>query len=145
MLEPKAQPLVSHDGLREREPSGRLSVDSVNVTRLQPLATPLMVGGISRDARRLRPLFSAYGLVPLQAGGSGSLRPVKRAPLEPGSVMAVPLLTGDADMTAIGTCTDVVGDRVARLRPPVPERGVGRAADGQRASEQHHPEPDDEL
>ena len=125
LLEPKAQPLASHDGLREREPSGRLSVDSVNVTRLQPLATPLMVGGISQKTLdAFAPLFSAYGLVPLQAGGSSSAPPGEApAPLEPGSVMAVPLLTGDADMTAIGTCTDVVGDRVFGFGHPFQNEG----------------------
>ena len=35
-----------------------------------------------------------------------------RPHLEPGSVLAVPLLTGDVDMTALGTCTEVLGDRV---------------------------------
>ncbi len=33
-------------------------------------------------------------------------------PFAPGSVLAVPLLTGDMDITAIGTCTEVLGQRV---------------------------------
>jgi hypothetical protein len=32
--------------------------------------------------------------------------------LEPGSVLAVPLVEGDMDLTAIGTCTEVLGNRM---------------------------------
>ena len=102
-----------------------------------------MVGGISRDARRLRPLFSAYGLVPLQAGGSGSAPPggrPARTRLRDGSPPS------DRRRRRPPSAPAPMSSATAwRLRPPVPERGVGRAADGQRAGEQHHPEPDDEL
>ena len=58
-----------------------------------------------------------WGLTPLQAGGvGGSAVPAEQvgegARLEPGGVLAVPLLTGDSEMTAIGTVTEVLGDRV---------------------------------
>ena len=50
----------------------------------------------------------------LQAGGVGGAPAADEpaAPLEPGSVLAVPLLSGDLEMCAIGTCTEVLGDRV---------------------------------
>lgn len=93
--------------------------------RLQPLATPLMVGGVSqRVLNDFAPLFRAHGLVPLQAGGGGSAPPGEApAPIEPGSVLAVPLLTGDADMTAVGTTTEVVGDRVYGFGHPFQNEG----------------------
>ncbi|MGE5609580.1 MAG: hypothetical protein ACM359_10030 [Bacillota bacterium] len=83
--------------------------------RMQPLATPLMTSGLSPKVfEQFKPMLSAYGLVPLQAGGAG-VSVSAAAPdvkLEPGSAMAVPLMSGDMDMTAIGTCTEVVGNRV---------------------------------
>lgn len=94
--------------------------------RLQPLATPLMIGGISQKILdEFAPLFQAHGLVPLQAGGGGAAPPGEPATeLEPGSVMAVPLLVGDADMTAIGTCTEVLGDRVYGFGHPFQNEGT---------------------
>jgi len=101
---------------RIRENAGRLTGEG-DIPRLEPLATPLMAGGLSqRLLDELGPAFRAAGLVTLQAGGGGSAHddaPAENGPaLEPGSVLAVPLLTGDVDMTAIGTCTEVLGDRV---------------------------------
>src|SRR5688572_18623909 len=43
--------------------------------------------------------------------------------LEPGSAMAVPLLTGDVEMTAIGTVTEVIGDRVIGFGHPFNNEG----------------------
>jgi hypothetical protein len=81
--------------------------------RLQPLATPLMTGGMSTATlARIAPLFAGSGLTLMQSGGSGSDAQGKIPPLEPGSVLAVPLLTGDLELTAIGTCTETVGDRI---------------------------------
>jgi hypothetical protein len=90
--------------------------DLGDVSRLRPLATPLMAGGIpSKIIDQFNPLFSAYGMTMLQAGGigGGSAQSTGEAPqLAPGSVLAVPLITGDMDLTAIGTCTEVIGDHI---------------------------------
>ncbi len=83
--------------------------------RMRALATPLMVGGVnSLTLARISPLFEGSGLVPMQVGsGTGSLSGDQDPPhLEPGSVLAVPLLTGDMELTAVGTCTEIVGDRI---------------------------------
>ena len=82
--------------------------------RLQPLATPLTASGLSPAlVRRLSPMFSACGLRLLEGGGSGvSSLGDPQAPMEPGSVLAVPLLTGDTELCAIGTVTEVRGGRV---------------------------------
>src|SRR3954466_13804053 len=66
--------------------------------RLVPLATPLMTAGISpKVLGDLAPAFAAYGLVPLQSGvgGSGPVPAGEGPKLEPGSVLGVPLITGD--------------------------------------------------
>ena len=86
---------------------------------LVPLATPLMTGGLSpRVLRELGPRFAAAGLLPTQAGGGGGHTDTDD-PIVPGAVLGVPLVTGDVDMTAIGTCTEVIGDRVFAFGHPL--------------------------
>jgi hypothetical protein len=83
--------------------------------KLMPLATPLMTAGISpKVLADFAPAFNAVGLVALQGGvgGTPASREAEAAKLEPGSVLGVPLITGDVEMTAIGTCTEVLGDRI---------------------------------
>lgn len=81
---------------------------------MRPLATPLMAGGVSAAAlARIAPLFANSGLVPMQAGnGVASSDDQSDPQLEPGSVLAVPLLDGDMQLTAVGTCTERIGDRI---------------------------------
>jgi hypothetical protein len=85
-----------------------------------------MVSGLSpKLLEELTPLFKTYGMVPLQAGGAGggaSTRPVD-AKIEPGSVLSVPLLTGDVDFTAVGTCTEVIDGRVFGFGHPFNNEG----------------------
>ncbi len=80
-----------------------------------PLATPLAISGISsKTLAALSPMFHACGLNPVQAGGgSGGSGTSEVGPkIEPGSVLGVPLVGGDVDMSAIGTCTEVIGRHV---------------------------------
>ena len=71
------------------------------------------------------PLFQAQGLVPLQAGGVRQAdRRRRRCPSSsPARSLAVPLLIGDVDMTAIGTTTEVLGDRVFGFGHPFNNEG----------------------
>lgn len=102
-----------------------------DIPRLEPLATPLMASGLSAEAMELlAPAFRMHGLVPLQAGGGaggagarGAGNDETAAPLEPGSVLAAPLLTGDVELTAVGTCTEVLGDRVFGFGHPFNNEG----------------------
>lgn len=89
-------------------------LDARSDVQLRPLVTPLMSAGIpagtlQRFARRL----ADKGMVPLQAGASGagddSTPP---AALEPGAVLAAPMVQGDVELTAVGTVTEVIGERV---------------------------------
>ena len=96
-------------------PNPAPSADIGDAARLRPLATPLMVAGVSAKViAEYDPIFRAYGFSMLQAGGiTGSAAPDGSAPkFAPGSVLAVPMLTGDMDLTAIGTCTEVLGARI---------------------------------
>ena len=92
--------------------------------QLQPLVTPLMAGGLSPQLlREVAPLLRKYGMTPLQAGG-GSASPGVPVKLEPGSVLAVPMLTGDVDLTAIGTVTEVIGNRIFGFGHPFNNEGA---------------------
>jgi hypothetical protein len=92
--------------------------------RIEPLATPLMTSGMSPELfALLAPRFRAAGLVPLQSGGGGAAAGRDNPVLEPGSVLAVPLLTGDLEMTAIGTTTEVIGNRVWGFGHPFNNEG----------------------
>lgn len=93
-------------------PNPRLLAAGGDETGLTPLATPLMTAGLPpRVLEEMEPVFKAYGLIPLQAGGGGSAENLNPK-IEPGSVLAVPLLEGDVDMSAVGTCTEVIGNHV---------------------------------
>jgi hypothetical protein len=86
---------------------------SADAVRLRPLATPLMMAGVPQDLMaKFEPVFKAHGMIPLAAGGAGAMSDEAPVKLEPGSAIAVPLMTGDMDMTAIGTVTEVLDNRV---------------------------------
>jgi hypothetical protein len=93
---------------------------------LEPLATPLMAGGVNANTlERIAPLFAGTGLVPMQVGsGNGSEGDSSDPVLEPGSVLAVPLLTGDMELTAVGTCTEKIGDRIFGFGHPFNGEGA---------------------
>ena len=82
-----------------------------------------MASGLSTHLMdELGPQFKAMGLTMLQSGG-GSSPQGTGLPLEPGSVLAVPLLIGDADLTAVGTVTEVLGDRMFGFGHPFNNEG----------------------
>src|SRR5438552_15002868 len=45
-------------------------------------------------------------------GGASATGVAAPAKLDLGSLLGVPRITGDVEMTAIGTCTEVLGDRI---------------------------------
>lgn len=82
-----------------------------------PMALP--VGVQSPElAAMLDPFFAPLGLaVQPMAAGSGPHPPKwidpDDAKIKPGSVFTIPLVTGQVDMTALGTCTEVLPDGTA--------------------------------
>jgi hypothetical protein len=82
---------------------------------LAPLRTPLAATGFS--AHSLGLLGDALrhtGAVPVAGGGASSkvAEEAKDAKLEPGGPLTVALITGDFDLSGIGTVTHIDGDRV---------------------------------
>ena len=89
-------------------------------TLLRPIATPLTLGGF--DASVIAPVASVFreqGFVPVMAGGAQTspARPASSA-LRPGDPIGVALMSGDLELGATGTVTDVDGDRVYAFGHP---------------------------
>jgi hypothetical protein len=123
-LTPFSKSTLGRSGARDENlgAANRLGGDA---PKLEPLVTPLMAGGISpRLLEQFRPLLAEYHMTALQAGGGSSGSPGQsQVKLEPGSALAVPLLTGDVDLTAIGTVTEVIGNRVFGFGHPFNNEG----------------------
>lgn len=78
---------------------------------LVPLASPLMISAAHVEG--LAGLLKDMNMVAVQAGGANAIEAeAAKANFEPGGSIAVPLVCGDVDVSAIGTVTDVIGDRV---------------------------------
>ncbi|MBI1372950.1 MAG: hypothetical protein GC159_09340 [Phycisphaera sp.] len=82
------------------------------------MALPVAVPTVAQ-AELLEPLFAPYGLqpTPMQVGSTSNLPPSwinkDAVKLEPGSVFAIPLVSGPIEMAAIGTTTEVLPDGTA--------------------------------
>ena len=97
--------------------------DGVNgqvATILRPIATPLNLGGFSPDvAEMLGASFRDYGFLPVAGAAAGGQLPgASDAPLRPGSAIGVNILSGDFNMGATGTVTEVIGNRVYAFGHP---------------------------
>ncbi len=87
---------------------------------LRPIATPVTLAGF--DPGVADPVMSAFrdrGFLPVLAGGGqGSGASPSPAPLRPGDPIGVALMSGDLELGATGTVTDVVGDQVYAFGHP---------------------------
>jgi len=80
-----------------------------------PLRTPLAASGITAHSLSLlRERCKSIGLVPMQGGAAGAaiIEQEKNTALQPGGPLAVAMITGDFDLSGIGTVTHIEGDRV---------------------------------
>lgn len=90
-----------------------------------PVATPLLVGGMSNGAIALaRDLLSPLGIEPLQAGGGGTQDPAAPKRYEDGGAVGVQLIRGDMSAMGLGTVTRVEGDKLVAFGHPMMEAGV---------------------
>ena len=91
-------------------------------TLLRPIATPLTLGGF--DPSVVAPVTSVFheqGFVPMLAGGMAQAPVAARAAsprLRPGDPIGVALMSGDLEIGATGTVTDIDGDRVYAFGHP---------------------------
>jgi len=81
---------------------------------LRPLLTPLAISGAGeRTLDVLRSALGPAGMMPVRVGGAAAADAARAdRELVPGAAIAVPLVTGDADFSAVGTVTDVTDGRV---------------------------------
>jgi hypothetical protein len=100
-------------------------------TALRPIQMPLSCTGFGPHGLRfVQEALGPYGLLPLQGGSAGEavVNQWGDQPLVPGAPLAVALMTGDMDLTGIGTVTHVEGDRVWGWGHPFMGRGDCRYA-----------------
>lgn len=101
---------------------GPVAVSGGAVADMRPIATPLAASGFSPRAlayleEKLRPL----GMAPMAGGGASRkiLDEEGDKPLVPGSPLSIAMVTGDFDLSGIGTVTHVEGDRVYGFGHPM--------------------------
>lgn len=89
----------------------------------------LAVSGISpKTLSDLSPALRQLGIGELHAsmgsaGGVAEDMSTAAAKIEPGSSLVVPIMTGDIELSALGTCTEVIGDRVYAFGHPFENSG----------------------
>lgn len=91
--------------------------------QLQPIATPVVFGGISQDTLAIfAPQLQANGLLPVSGVGGAAaitpLGPVNEKTLAPGTSVSVQLVRGDYSIAASGTVTFRDGDRIYAFGHP---------------------------
>jgi len=82
---------------------------------LTPLQTPVAASGFTpHSLKLLREKFGQTGLMPVMGGATPAkiADEEKNVAIEPGSALCLSMITGDFDMSGIGTTTFVDGDRV---------------------------------
>ena len=89
-------------------------------TMLRPIATPLNFGGFSPElADMLGASFRDYGFLPVAgAAAAAQTSGASDTPLRPGSAVGINIISGDFNMGATGTVTEVIGNRVYAFGHP---------------------------
>lgn len=89
-------------------------------TMLRPIATPLNLGGFSPEiADMLGASFRDYGFVPVAgAAAAGQMPSMNDTPLRPGSAVGINIVSGDFNMGATGTVTEVIGNKIYAFGHP---------------------------
>jgi hypothetical protein len=98
------------------------STSSIDGRLVKPLSIPLLFSGFSSLVfDKAKPFFSRLGFSPIQTGSTGQTQP-KVSPsqmsLQAGEPVAVQLIKGDLDMSAVGTVTHVEGNKVLAFGHP---------------------------
>jgi len=100
---------------------GAPAVGSGIGTLLRPIATPISFGGFSgASVDSLAALFRDQGFLPVAADAAAQTPSARTAerPLGPGDAIGVSLLSGDLQIGATGTVTEVNGNRVYAFGHP---------------------------
>jgi hypothetical protein len=89
-------------------------------TLLRPIATPLNLGGFSPDiAEMLGASFRDYGFIPVAGGAAAGQIPASSSlSVRPGDAVGINIVSGDFNMGATGTVTEVIGNKVYAFGHP---------------------------
>jgi hypothetical protein len=93
---------------------------------MAPLQMPLAATGFTpHSLQLLRERTGGMGLLPMQGGGTTAkvADDEKNTPLEIGGPLAVSMITGDFDLSGIGTVTHIEGERVYGFGHPMMNLG----------------------
>ncbi len=101
---------------------GPVAVSGGALAGMRPIATPIAAGGFSPKALALlESQFKPLGMAPM-AGGAASKKVIQEEgdkPLVPGAPLSIAMVTGDFDLSGIGTVTHVEGNRVYGFGHPM--------------------------
>ena len=117
---------VMIDGLTADEPTalgqGPVPVSGGSVAGMRAIATPLAASGFTpRSLAFLEERFRPLGMAPM-AGGAASKQVLEDEglkPLVPGAPLSIAMVTGDFNLSGIGTVTHVEGNRVYGFGHPM--------------------------
>lgn len=100
--------------------SGQTLVNDGNTLVLRPLATPLMVSGMSpRIMAKLEEVLRPFNIRAIAGPGKPVNHADIKASLEPGAAVGISFVTGDLDLTGVGTLTYRRGNKVLALGHPM--------------------------
>jgi hypothetical protein len=93
---------------------GRKAIESISRTPMSSSQLPIATNLSTRACEVLNESMTASGFVLMQADNIpwDSSESAQKPAFAPGGVLSVPLCSGDIRMAAIGTVTEVVGDKV---------------------------------
>ncbi len=92
---------------------------------LVPIHTPLIVSGFdNRSLRRLSPLFGKLGWFPFQGSKGSANNPTNLNAFVPGAAVAVEMIRGDLNASAIGTVTYRDGNDILAFGHPLIQTGT---------------------
>jgi len=95
-----------------------------NPASLVPIQTPVMMAGFHpRAINEISPVLKEFGMIPVQGSGTSSQVESEEVPLEPGAVLGVQYLRGDASIFAFGTLTYIHDDKILAFGHPAPGMG----------------------
>jgi len=123
-VQPRQQAAIPSELLAQAVAAGASPALSRNPPMLVPIETPLTFAGFHESVlREFGPLFQQLGVAAVQGGAAGNVYTSQPAPgwqksLQPGDAIAGVLVSGDMNVTGLGTVTYNDGKKVLAFGHP---------------------------
>ncbi|MEK7399619.1 MAG: hypothetical protein AAB116_21970, partial [Candidatus Poribacteria bacterium] len=102
-----------NSGERQNEMKLDSIENSSSESLMKPIQMPVMMSGFSpKTIEYISPVLKKYGMTPIQGGGTSTQNEPNDVKVEPGSVIVIQFVKGDADISGSGTITYVDGNKV---------------------------------